>query len=116
MRKKHAIGFFLTILMMFAFGLSACNSPADRSYEQETVRRYAELSLLYEKEKMIGKKTDSVYQSIVGKFFEDQQIRQEEFKQQIEDISDDPVMWKFFIQDVTVTIDSIKLYGTGKQS
>ncbi|MFA6457138.1 MAG: hypothetical protein WCW40_09990 [Bacteroidota bacterium] len=69
---------------------------------------YAELTLLYEKEKMDKKETDSLYQIKVQEFFQRKGLNQEEFKKQAEELSRNAQVWKFFIQDVSSAIDSIK--------
>ncbi|MFA6468100.1 MAG: hypothetical protein WCW35_04320 [Bacteroidota bacterium] len=96
---------------MFFFAITTfhgCVSEPSRNYSKEFVNTYAELTLLYEKEKMEKKETDSLYQVKVQEFFLQKGLKQEEFKKQTEELSRDAQIWRFFIQDVSAAIDSIK--------
>lgn len=88
--------------------LSGCVSEPKRTYPKSFVHTYAELTLLYESQKMEKRETDSAYQVTVRKFFTDRGWKMEEFKQRTEEISADPQEWKMFINDVTTLVDSIK--------
>lgn len=100
----RAVGAFLLLTILFG-----CVSEPKRTYPKSFVQTYAELTLLYENQKMEKKETDSAYQVTVRKFFTDRGWKMEEFKQRTEDISNDPQEWKLFINDVTTTVDSMKL-------
>lgn len=95
-------------ILIFGFFLTGCNPQEQKSYNTSTVSTYAELTLLYEKEKMVNKENDSTYQTKVKDFFASRGLRQEEFKKNIAGISGDIEMWKMFIQDVSSTMDSLK--------
>jgi hypothetical protein len=95
-------------ILIFGISASGCVSEPSRDYDREFVNTYAELTLLYEKQKMEKKEPDSTYQVMVKEFFESKGWKQEEFKKQAEDLSQRPHVWKLFISDVTATIDSIK--------
>jgi hypothetical protein len=95
-------------ILIYGISASGCVSEPVRTYDKSFVNTYAELTLLYEKQKMEKKETDSSYKLIVKEFFDSKGIRQEEFKQRAEELSQQPQVWKFFITDVTAAIDSIK--------
>jgi len=95
-------------ILLFGISASGCVSEPTRNYKKEFVNTYAELTLLFEKEKMVKKQTDSSYQIIVKDFFVKKGVEQEIFKKQIEEMSKDEQVWKLFIQDVSVAMDSLK--------
>ena len=85
-----------------------CSSPTSKPYDRSLVVTYAELTLLYEKEKMSNKVTDSLYQVKVKEFFVKKGLEQDEFKKEIEELSQKYEAWKMFIRDVTTAMDSVK--------
>ena len=103
--KLFWIGFWS---LMFGISLAGCNSQGSKSYDKSTLITYAELTLLYEKEKMVNKQTDSSYVIKVNQFFASKGLRQDEFKKRIEAISQNDEEWKIFIQDVSTAMDSLK--------
>ncbi|MBP6671723.1 MAG: hypothetical protein KA247_01175, partial [Bacteroidetes bacterium] len=64
--KMHFFGIWILI---FGFSFAGCVSEPTRTYGKEVVTTYAQLTLLYEKEKMVGKVSDSLYQIKVKDFF-----------------------------------------------
>ncbi|MBI2427694.1 MAG: hypothetical protein HYV29_02670 [Ignavibacteriales bacterium] len=86
----------------------SCSSTPSKPYDRALVTTYAELTLLYEKEKMTNKVVDSLYQIKVKDFFVQKGLQQETFKEVIDDLSQHPEAWKMFIQDVTTAMDSLK--------
>lgn len=102
---RRTIGIWI---LLFGISLTGCISVPSRSYKKEFVTTYAELTLLYEKEKMIKKQTDSAYQITVKDFFVKKGLKQEEFKAQAEELSKNSEVWKLFIQDVSAIMDSLK--------
>lgn len=105
------VGFWI---LMFGCLMTGCNSQQTKSYDKSTLITYTELTLLYEKEKMTNKQTDSSYVIKVNEFFVSKGIEQIEFKKRIETISQDEEMWKIFIQDVSTAMDSLKKIETAK--
>ncbi len=97
--------------LLFGICLTGCVSKPSRTYGKLTVTTYAELTLLYEKEKMVSKQTDSSYQITLKDFFAQKGLHQEEFKKKIDDLSHNSEVWKFFMQDVSTTMDSLKAIG-----
>jgi ABC-type multidrug transport system fused ATPase/permease subunit len=106
---------FGIFILICSFGLgmycSSCSSPSSKPYNHDLVVTYAELTLLYEKEKMTNKIIDSLYQIKVKDFFAAHGYEQEKFKQVIDELSQHPEAWKMFIQDVTMAMDSLKAAG-----
>lgn len=96
-------------VLLITISLSGCVSEPSRTYESTMVNTYAELTLLYEKEKMENKQTDSSYQVIVKEFFKKKGLQQEVFKEQVNELSKNSEVWKLFIQDVSSTMDSLKI-------
>jgi len=102
------------VILIIGLSLTGCTSQRSKSYDQSTMITYAELTLLYEKEKMVNKQTDSSYVIKVNEFFASKGLQQNEFKKRIETISKDEEEWKIFIQDVSTTMDSLKNVGITK--
>ena len=88
--------------------LPGCVSEPTRNYKKDFVVTYAELTLLYEKEKMQKHQTDSAYQVTVQQFFEKKGLKQADFKGAVEQLSGNEKVWKLFIQDVTTAMDSLR--------
>lgn len=109
--KRFVLGIWI---LMFGISLTGCNSQQQKPYNQSTMITYAELTLLYEKEKMVNKQTDSSYVIKVNEFFASKGLQQDEFKKRIETISQNDENWKIFIQDVSTAMDSLKRIGTAK--
>ena len=99
----------LIVIWILFFGISfgGCSSSSSKPYDRSLVVTYAELTLLYEKEKMNNKVADSLYQVKVKEFFVEKGLQQDEFKKQIEELSEENETWKMFIQDVTTAMDSL---------
>ena len=95
-------------ILIFALATGGCVSEPGRTYKKEFVNTYAELTLVYEKQKIDKREIDSNYQVLVKEFFEKKGIHQDEFKKAAEELSQNPQVWKLFITDVTSAIDSIK--------
>lgn len=104
-RKLGSVGIGI---LMFGFLLTGCSSQQQKPYDKSTLITYAELTLLYEKEKMVNKQTDSSYVIKVNEFFVSKGLQQDEFKKRIEAISQNDENWKIFIQDVSTAMDSLK--------
>ena len=100
--------FFVIWILIFGICLGGCSSTPSKPYDGSLVVTYAELTLLYEKEKMNDKVTDSLYQVKVKEFFEKKGLQQDEFKKEIEELSQKNEVWKMFIRDVTTAMDSLK--------
>jgi hypothetical protein len=101
-------------ILLFGICITGCSPQHPKSYSESTLITYAELTLLYEKEKMVNKQTDSTYKVKVKDFFASKSLQQDEFKKQIETISQDDEEWKIFIQDVSTAMDSLKNVGIAK--
>ena len=106
--KARSLGLVGFWSLMFGISLAGCNSQGSKSYDRATLITYAELTLLYEKEKMVNKQTDSSYVIKVNQFFASKGLRQDDFKKRIEAISQNDEEWKIFIQDVSTAMDSLK--------
>ncbi|MFZ4619683.1 MAG: hypothetical protein ACOYNS_03930 [Bacteroidota bacterium] len=96
------------MILIFGFSASGCVSEPTRTYGKDVVTTYAQLTLLYEKEKMVNKLNDSTYQVKVKEFFRDKGIEEAVFKKGVEEFSRNEGVWKLFIQDVSVAMDSLK--------
>lgn len=105
----HKFTFLLlgTVLLFF-ISVTGCSGERSKPYDRALVTTYAELTLLYEKEKMVDKVADSLYQFKVKDFFVQKGYQQEKFKEVIDELSKHPEAWKMFIQDVTTAMDSLK--------
>lgn len=103
----------LVVICSLSFGMyfTSCSSSTSKPYNRDLVITYAELTLLYEKEKMTNKVVDSLYQIKVKDFFAAKGYEQGKFKQVIDELSQHPEAWKMFIQDVTTAMDSLKAAG-----
>ncbi len=110
------LGFLGMILCGFGFVsfLSGCDTDAPHTFDKQIVVTYAELSMMYEKEKMVNKITDSLYQGKVNEFFRQKGTTEEEFKKQIEELTKDNKEWRDFIQQVSTAMDSLKSIGVAK--
>lgn len=97
-----------------AFILTGCVSEPKRSYSREFLKTYVDLTMLYERMKMEQKVPDSAYQVTVKEFFTARGLDQNEYKKQVEVLSNDAQVWKLFIHDVTKEIDSLKLLEYNK--
>ena len=98
-------------VLLFSFivpFLTGCVSEPSRNYKKDFVNTYAELTLLYEKEKMQKRQTDSAYQVTVQQFFDRKGLKQADFKGAVEQLSGNEKVWKLFIQDVTAAMDSLR--------
>lgn len=111
--KNWTILFPFVGIWILIFGISAagCVSEPTRTYGKEVVTTYAQLTLLYEKEKMVGKVSDSLYQIKVNDFFKAKGIEEKIFRKGVEEFSRNEGVWKLFIQDVSVVMDSLKAAG-----
>ncbi len=112
-KKNCAIHFNYAGIWILLFGILApgCVSEPTRTYGKEVVTTYAQLTLLYEKEKMVGKVSDSLYQIKVNDFFKAKGIEEKIFRKGVEEFSRNEGVWKLFIQDVSVVMDSLKAAG-----
>lgn len=79
------------------------------------VDTYAEISLLYEDEKMTKRLDDSLYQVKVKEYFKNKGLQQRDFYEQTEELVKDVQAWRLFIRDVSTAIDSIKILKSGRQ-
>lgn len=98
--------FFL--LISFLIGCSSIKKPTD---DKQFVQVYAELSLLHEKEKMIAKSSDSLYQVKVKDFLAKKGMSEEEFRSRSNDVMKDYKVWQLFLTDVSKAVDSLKSVG-----
>lgn len=96
-------------------GLNGCSEESSKPYDRALVTTYAELTLLYENEKMTKRVSDSLYQMTVDEFFRSKGYEQETFRSVIKDLSEYPEAWKMFLQDVTTAMDSIKNNPVNKE-
>jgi hypothetical protein len=96
------------IIFCFALVSNGCTVQDSKPYDRSLVLTYAELTLLYEKEKMTHRLTDSLYQIKVTEFFSGKGLEQHTFKKTIDKMTEYPQVWKLFIQDVTTAMDSIR--------
>ncbi len=108
--SKNKFAGLFSCVWILAFGISTagCVSEPTRTYGKEVVTTYAELTLLYEKEKMVKKLDDSSYQVKVTEFFRKKGIEEKVFRKGVEEFSRDEGVWKLFIQDVSAAMDSLK--------
>lgn len=90
------------------FFVASCTGEHSKPYDRALVTTYAELTLLYEKEKMMSKLSDSLYQIKVKEFFVAKGYEQKKFKKVVEELSQHPEIWKMFIQDVSIAMDSLR--------
>lgn len=104
-----------SIFVLFGMGVSilsfvgaGCSGERSKPYDRSLVVTYAELTHLYEKEKMTNKTVDSLYQVKVKDFFTSRGLQQEKFKEVIDGLSKHRETWQLFIQDVTKTLDSLR--------
>lgn len=100
--------FFGIWILIFGISAAGCVSEPTRTYGKEVVITYAQLTLLYEQEKMVNKLNDSTYQVKVTEFFRQKGIEEALFKKGVEEFSRNEGVWKLFIQDVSVAMDSLK--------
>jgi adenylosuccinate synthase len=98
----------LLLFIIIGSVLNGCSPESSKPYDRALVITYAELTLLYEKEKMTEKAADSLYQISVKEFFTKRGYEQEKFREVIHDLSEYPEAWKMFLQDVTSAMDSIR--------
>lgn len=98
----------LVLTMIFGISASGCVSEPKRTYSDEFVKTFVDLTMLYERNKMEQKLPDSTYKVSVQEFFTSRGLDQEGFKKQVEVLSNDAEVWKLFIGDVTKRIDSLK--------
>jgi predicted tellurium resistance membrane protein TerC len=96
------------IIFCIAVVSNGCTLQDSKPYDRSLVLTYAELTLLYEKEKMTNRLTDSLYQIKVTEFFSGKGLEQQTFKKTIDKMTEYPQVWKVFIQDVTTAMDSIR--------
>ena len=109
--QKYLFLIFLFVSSVIV-SLSGCDSKNAAPYDPSFVKTFAELSLLYEKERMVNRVPDSLYQIKVAGFLSGKGMTREEFKKKVESLSADNEIWKNFIQDVTKSMDSIKAAAT----
>jgi hypothetical protein len=101
------LGTCVLFSILLITGNSCQNKPASLP-DKQFVTTFAELSLLFEKEKMVNKDPDSLYQIKVHEFFLKKGTTPEAFKKHVDELSADNAQWKEFLQQATKTIDSIK--------
>lgn len=99
---------WMTLMPLLASFGSGCSSSDAKPYDQALVSTFAELTMMYEKEKMTNRITDSLYQIKVKDFFDKKGYKQETFRSVIDELSENPTYWKMFLQDVTKAVDSIR--------
>lgn len=109
LKSKNSLTiFFITGSLLASIWIEGCSEHQSVPYDRQTVTTFAELSILYEKEKMAQKVTDSLYQVRIDSFFLSKGTTKEAFKERIDKISSDNIIWKGFIQQTTRAIDSLK--------
>ncbi|MDD8018447.1 MAG: hypothetical protein PHP42_08740 [Bacteroidota bacterium] len=91
-----------------------CHSDPVHTFDKQLVATYAELMVMYEKEKMVNKITDSLYQIKVADLFRQKNMTEEKFKSQIDEIKMDNHEWRDFLTQVTAATDSLKRVGGRK--
>lgn len=97
----------LIVLAMLAW--YGCASEAKNPYDDALVNTYVELTWMYEKEKMLHRVTDSLYQVKVDSFFRARSYDQKTFKNVVEELSKYPDAWQRFMQEVTGKLDSVRI-------
>jgi hypothetical protein len=107
-RINLPILFLLFLLMVFG----GCSTPAPKKFSSETVRVYAELLAMHEKEKISGSTPDSTYRREVREFFSVRKINEEDFQKQVVEISHDDLTWRDFLSKSMAVLDSIKAART----
>ncbi len=105
---KH-FRFFMIVIIFTAVMVSSGCSQRAKNYNKQFVTTFAELSLLYEKEKMMNKTPDSLYQVKVNEFFGKKGTTKEDFKHKVDELSHDVDEWKEFLQDVSKSMDSLRM-------
>jgi hypothetical protein len=103
--KMHKTYTFFLALLILIF--SGCSSRHSSSPDKKIVRTYAELTLLYEKEKMANKVSDSLYQIRVNEFFAARNLDETEFKKEVDFYLADGKSAKVFLAEVTEVLDSL---------
>jgi len=109
--KRSLTFFFAAGFILSCLWIEGCSEEHTAPYDKQTVTTFAELSLLYEKEKMAHKVTDSTYQIRIDSFFISKGTTKEAFKKKIDLISSDNIVWRGFIQKTSRAIDSLKAIG-----
>ncbi len=106
---------FAICFLSLGIYLGGCSSSSSKPYDHSLVVTYAELNLFYEQEKLNNKETDSLYQVKVKEFFARKGLKQDEFKNEIDNLSEQDEAWKMFIHDVTTAMDSLKSIQVKKE-
>ncbi len=88
--------------------LAGCGAQAPKKFSNETVRVYAELLALHEKEKISGTMPDSAYRREVREFFAAKKLDEQDFQKQVTEISRDEAEWRDFLSKSMSELDSIK--------
>jgi hypothetical protein len=94
-------------LIFFIITITGCSSRNSSSPDTAIVRTYAELTLLYEKEKMANKISDSLYQIKVKDFFAGRNLYEDNFRNEVDFYLSDGKSAKIFLAEVTGVLDSI---------
>jgi len=97
---------FLLVMVMLMLG--GCTTEPKKPYDDALVNTYVELTWMYEKEKMLHRVTDSLYQVKVDSFFRARSYDQKTFKSVVEELSKYPDAWQRFMQEVTGKLDSVR--------
>ena len=85
-----------------------CSSKKEYTPDKNFVRIYSELAVMYEKEKMTDKISDSTYRVSVNNFFASHKLTEQQFEEKVNQLMTDGTQWRRFLTDVSATIDEIK--------
>lgn len=86
-----------------------CTTPLQKKYSDESVRVYAELLVLHEREKVFGNTPDSLYRLKVKDLLAARKIDEENYRRRIEELSRDDAEWREFLGRATAVMDSLKV-------
>lgn len=112
MFKRFNCPILFLLFLLIIFG--GCSAPAPKKFSNETVRVYAELLALHEKEKISGSTLDSTYRREVRDFFSARKINEDDFQKQVTEISHDDLAWRDFLSKSIAALDSIKAVKAGQ--
>jgi hypothetical protein len=101
-----AIFFFSFFLVLNIF--EGCSPTKEPPIDQNFVKTYAELGILYEKEKIVDRVPDSTYRNDVADFFSSHHITEKEFNQKVAALQGSGNRWLKFLSAVTNVTMAIK--------
>ena len=106
MQKRISLPILLLLFLLMDFG--GCSAPSPKKISNETIRVYAELLAMHEKEKISGSTLDSAYRRDVREFFSVRKINEQDFQKKVIEISHDDLAWRDFLSKSMAVLDSIK--------